>query len=96
MTTPSESEIKSLVGQKFPGGKYTIEHWENFLLTDCTGAAQLPDGRAHPVALFHVSIMGAGTSIDEMFQLGQADSPFSISIESYEWEFCSVLLEEHE
>lgn len=96
MVSPSESDIKALVGHKFPGGKYTIAHWENFLLTDCTGIEQLPDGLAHPVALFHVSIMGANTSIDDMFKLGQADSPFSISIESYEWELCSSLLEEHE
>ena len=30
------------------GGRYTIAHWENTLLTDCTGAEPLPDGQVHP------------------------------------------------
>ena len=91
---PSEAEIKSLVGHEFPGGHYTIEHWENFLLTECTGAAPLPDNIVHPVALFHVPILGAGTSIADMFALGQAESDFSIGIESYDWRFFKPLKED--
>jgi hypothetical protein len=49
---------------------------------------------AHPVALFHVPILGAGTSIGEMFALGQAESDASIGIESYDWEFFGPLREE--
>lgn len=49
----------------FPGGRYTIAHWENYLLTDCTTSPQLADGLAHPVNLFHVSILGAGVDITE-------------------------------
>ena len=93
---PAEAEINGLVDHQFPGGKYTIAHWENFLLTECTGAAPLADGLAHPVALFHVPIMGANTSIAEMFALGQAESDFSIGIESYDWEFFAPLREELE
>jgi hypothetical protein len=97
MTTdrlPPVAEIRALVGHRFPGGTYTIAHWENFLLTECTGSAPLPDGLAHPVALFHVPILGAGTSIGEMFALGQAESDASIGIESYDWEFFEPLREE--
>ena len=90
---PSTDDIQALVGHRFPGGTYTIEHWENFLLTECTGAEPLPDGIAHPVALFHVPILGAKTSIAEMFALGQAESDFSIGIESYDWEIFQVLKE---
>jgi hypothetical protein len=68
---PEESATSSLVGHRFPGGSYQAEHWENFLLTECTGADLLPDGIVHPVALFHMPIIGAGTSIAEMFALGQ-------------------------
>ncbi len=68
---PAE-EIRALVGHQFPGGEYTIEHWGNFLLTQCTGANLVPDGMVHPVALFHVPILGSITSIAEMFALGQA------------------------
>lgn len=92
---PPVEEIRALVGHRFPGGHYTIAHWENFLLTECTGSEPLPDDIAHPVALFHVPILGANTSIGEMFALGQADSDASIGIESYDWEFFQTLREEH-
>ena len=91
---PSLEDIRALVGHRFPGGSYTIAHWENFLLTECTGAQPLPDGLAHPVALFHMPILGANTSIKGMFALGQAESDFSIGIESYDWEIFQALLEE--
>ena len=90
---PTADSIRSLVGHRFPGGTYTIEHWENYLLTECTGAAPLPEDLAHPVALFHMPIAGAGTSIAEMFALGDADSDFSIGIESYDWEIFVPLRE---
>jgi len=91
---PAESEITALAGHRFPGGHYTVAHWENFLLTECTGTDLLPDGQVHPVALFHLPIMGAGTSISEMFALGQAESDLSIIIESYDWEMFQPLHEE--
>jgi hypothetical protein len=91
---PAEGEITRLAGHRFPGGFYTVAHWENFLLSECTGAALLPDGMVHPVALFHIPIIGAGTSIAEMFALGQAESDLSIMIESYDWETFLPLREE--
>lgn len=91
---PPEAAITAAAGHRFPGGQYTIEHWENFLLTGCTGAELLPGGMVHPVALFHIPILGAGTSIAEMFELGQAESDLSIMIESYDWEMFSPLQEE--
>ena len=92
---PPREEIQALVGHEFPGGTYTIAHWENFLLTECTGAQLMSGGVVHPVALFHVPIIGSGTSIAEMFALGQAESDFSISIESYDWEIFQPLKEEY-
>lgn len=91
---PAEQEISALAGHQFTGGDYTIAPWENFLLTDCTGAQLLPNGLAHPVALFHIPIVGAGTSIAEMFELGQAESDLSIIIESYDWEIFTSLKEQ--
>ena len=91
---PLESDIQALAGHRFPGGEYTIEHWENVLLTGCTGADLMLDGLAHPVALFHMPIEGCGTSIAEMFALGQAESDLSIMIESYDWEMFAPLREE--
>ncbi len=91
---PSEDAIKGIVGHQFPGGTYTVAHWENFLLTECTGAELLPDGMVHPVVLFHMPILGSRTTIGEMFALGQAESDFSIGIESYDWEMFKPLREE--
>ena len=93
---PPAEQIEALAGHRFPGGEYRIEHWENVLLTGCTGAELLPDGLVHPVALFHVPIAASGTSIAEMFALGQADSDSSIGIESYDWIFHKSLREEIE
>jgi hypothetical protein len=90
---PPEADITALAGHRFPGGHYRVEHWENALLTGCTGAELMPGGRVHPVALFHLPIQGSGTSIAEMFALGQAESDLSILIESYDWELFHPLLE---
>jgi hypothetical protein len=93
-TPPDQAAIEALAGHRFPGGHYRIEHWENALLSACTGAELLPAAMAHPIFLFHLPITGSGTSIAEMFALGQAESNFSIQIESYDWEFFSPLREE--
>jgi hypothetical protein len=91
--TPSEEELRALVGHRFPGGTRCIEHWENFLLTDATGADPLPDGLAHPAHLFHVPIDGAGMTIADLFTLGRAESDASITIDYYEWELLQPLRE---
>ena len=91
---PEKADIEAISGHQFPGGHYRIAHWENTLLTACTGADLLSDGLAHPIALFHLPIVGSGTSIAELFALGQAESDLSIMIESYDWEFFQSLREE--
>lgn len=91
---PAAADIARLAGHRFPGGFYTVAHWENVLLTQCTGAQLLPGGRVHPVVLFHLPIAGAGTSIADMFARGQAESDLSILIESYDWETLLPLREE--
>jgi len=92
-TLPAEAEITALQGHRFPEGSYTVEHWESFLLSDCTGASSLPDQQVHPIALFHIPFLAGGTSIAQLFALGQAESDLSIMIESYDWEFFSPLRE---
>ena len=82
---PAESEMQALVGHRFPGGEYRIEHWENFLYSDATGVAPLPDGLAHPAHLFHVAINGVGTSISELFGLAGCSAGAPVSIDYYDW-----------
>ena len=71
-----------------------MAHWENWLLTDCTGAAPMADDLVHPIVLFHAPILGAGTSIEELFALGRASSGSgSVGLESYDWEYLRPLRE---
>jgi hypothetical protein len=92
----TEERMGALVGHRFPGGTYRIEHWENWLLTDCTGREQLPDGLVHPVALFHVPILGAGVTITEIFGLCGVSGAGSVGLEGYDWEYVEPLTEEIE
>ena len=89
----SDADLHALVGHRFPGGTRTIEHWENWLLTDCTGSDQLDDDLVHPIALFHVPIQGAGTSIAELFELCRAQGAGSVGLDGYDWEYFAPLRE---
>jgi len=91
----NEDELAALVGYRFPGGTYRVAHWENWLLTDCTGREQLPDGLVHPIVLFHAPILGAGTSITELFRLGGASGAGgSVGLLGYDWEYVRPLRED--
>lgn len=90
----TDDELAGLVGHRFPGGTRRIEHWENWLLTDCTGRDQLPDHLVHPVALFHVPIQGVGTTIAELFALGRVEGAGSVGLDGYDWEYFQPLLED--
>ena len=90
-------ELDRLVGHRFPGGTYRVAHWENWLLTDCTGREQLPDGLVHPIVLFHAPILGAGTSIAELFRLGGVDAVGgAVGLLGYDWEYMTPLREDVE
>lgn len=91
---PDEGEMRALVGHRFPGGQYRIEHWENFLLSEATGVAPLPDALAHPAHLFHVAINGVGTSITELFALAGAAPGAPVSIDWYDWRIEAPLRED--
>ena len=84
----TDAELAALVGTRFPGGDYTIAHWENALLTDCTERPPMSEDLVHPIALFHVPIQGVGTSIGELFQLGGGDGRAgSVTLLGYDWEY---------
>jgi hypothetical protein len=90
----TDAELAALVGHRFPGGEYTIAHWENALLTDCTERAPMAADLAHPIALFHVPIQGVGISIGELFELGGGDGRAgSIRLLGYDWEYLRPLRE---
>ncbi len=91
----AEDDLQALVGHRFAGGTYEIAHWENWLLTECTGRAPMADDLVHPVALFHVPILGARTSIAEIFALGGVEaSSGAVGLLGYDWEYLQPLREE--
>jgi acyl dehydratase len=93
----TDDELAALVGHRFPGGTYRVAHWENWLLTDCTGREPMPDDLVHPIVLFHAPILGAGTSIAELFRLGGASGESgSVGLVGYDWEYLAPLREEVE
>jgi len=91
---PSEAAMRALVGHRFPGGTYRIEHWENFLLSEATGIDPLPDRLAHPAHLFHVAINGVGTTITELFRLAESVAGDPVSIDFYDWRTHTPLRED--
>ena len=95
--TMSEDDLAALAGHRFPGGTYRVAHWENWLLTDCTGRPPMPADLVHPIVLFHAPILGAGTSIAELFRLGGASGASgSVGLVGYDWEYLRPIREDVE
>ena len=86
-------ELRSLVGRRFPGGSYTVAHWENFLLHRAVEAEPSPDGIVHPVGLFHVPLAACGLTYPEIFALGRAESDEAVRAGEYTWELFEPLRE---
>jgi hypothetical protein len=86
-------ELRSLVGHKFPGGSYTVAHWENFLLHRAVEAGPPFDGVVHPVGLFHVPLAACGLTFAEIFDLGRAESDEAVRAGEYTWELFEPLRE---
>jgi len=78
--------MQALVGHAFPGGTFTIEPWENTLLSDVMCVEPLPDGIAHPAYLFHAPLAGVGMRIADMFVLFKAESDEAIRAGEYHWD----------
>lgn len=86
--------ITRIIGHRFPGGSYTIEHWENFLVHDALRTTVDRSGLAHPAMLFHVPIAGVGMTIADVFALCEAESDEAVRAGAYVWEVARPLREE--
>ena len=91
---PSDDEIAGLVGYRFPGGVRKVEHWENWLLTDCTQRQPMSTKQLHPIVLFHVPIQAASTSIGEIFSLCGGGPAGSVTLLGYDWEYLAAMSED--
>jgi hypothetical protein len=87
-------ELHELVGRKFPGGSYTVAHWENVLLHRAVEAEPAPGGVVHPVGLFHVPLAASGLTFAEIFALGRAESDEAVRAGEYTWELFEPLRED--
>jgi acyl dehydratase len=92
MTVPL-IEMEQLVGAQFPGGTFTVEPWENFLLHEVFGAGSPPDGLAHPMYAFHAPLAGMGMSYADLFAMCRAESSDAVRAGTYDFEYLKPLLE---
>lgn len=87
------AEMQQLVGWAFPGGTFTIEPWENFLLHDVFAADPPARGLAHPLYAFHGPLAAMGLTYTELFALCRAESDDAIRAGTYDFEYLKPLHE---
>jgi hypothetical protein len=63
------SELEAKVGTPFPGGTFTIEPYEHWLLCDVVQSERPANGVAHPLYVYNAALAGAGVSVDEIFAM---------------------------
>ena len=78
--------MQALVGERFPGGSYTVERWENVLLHDVVEYPVDPTGIVHPIGLFHVPLASCGWTYREIFEICGAESDEAVRAGEYTWE----------
>ena len=66
---PPIEEVEAVVGYQFPGGRYTIEHYRNWLTNDVVGAPQPGDDVAHPMFCYYGALNQMGVTLDELFAM---------------------------
>lgn len=88
---PSEDDLGKLVGHRFPGGTYTIQPYEHWLLADAILAPPTLSGAAHPLFAYWVAMRGMGLTIQELFELGRAEGPDRVMFGEVDVEFVRTL-----
>lgn len=89
----SVDDMQSIVGQRFPGGSYTVAHWENVLLHDVVQIDPSPTGLVHPIGLFHIPLAACGLTFAEIFERCHAESDEAVRAGEYTWEIAEQLRE---
>ncbi len=62
-------ELEALVGKPFPGGTYTVQPYEHWLMMDAVGGQATRSGTANPMYVYYGALAGMGLSVDELFHL---------------------------
>jgi hypothetical protein len=63
------ADLEALVGKPFPGGRYTIEPYRHWLMTDAFLATPTAAGTAHPMETYYGALAGMGISVDDLFHM---------------------------
>ncbi len=87
------ADMQAIVGTKFPGGSYNVEHWENVLLYDVVEFPADPTGMVHPIGLFHVPLAACGWTYGEIFEICRAESDEAVRAGEYTWELAAPMRE---
>jgi len=85
--------MEALVGWKFPGGDFSIEGWENFLLHDIAMAPAPRHGFGHPIYAFHAPLAAMGLTYAEFFDFCHAETHDRIRAGEYDFVFNEPLRE---
>lgn len=64
-----EQELLSVIGYRFPGGRFTIEPYEHWLMCDAVMATPTRVGTASPMYVYYAALNGMGISLDDLFAL---------------------------
>lgn len=62
-----EATLLEVVGWEFPGGRFTIEPYEHWLMCDAVGAEPSRSGIANPMFVYYAALGGMGVSLDDLF-----------------------------
>lgn len=84
------TDYQHLIGHRFPGGTYTLPKYLAWLWADAALAE--PDAEtAHPSLGYFVAMQGLGVSIQDIFDLMDADADSGVMFGETELEFERVL-----
>lgn len=64
-----ERALMSVVGHRFPGGRFTVAPYEHWLTCDVVGAPPSREGVAHPMFVYYAALGGMGINLDALFGL---------------------------
>lgn len=67
MDEMDEQQLLAVIGTHFPGGEFTIEPYEHWLMCDAVGAEPVRSGIANPMYVYYGALGGMGISLDELF-----------------------------
>jgi hypothetical protein len=84
------TDYRHLIGHRFPGGTYTLPGYLAWLWADAAGVTPHPDV-AHPSVGYFVAMQGMGVSIQDIFDLMDADADSGVMFGETELEFAGVL-----